>query len=137
MQFSKRTGKPIEIPGEQLIEFPLAISDNAGQPLKGQKSYASRSLETRYRKANPQVFVNTLPWIPQCCVLEGMFLVNTTPLGCHKTLADYARFLITRYLVTQFKKGSHEVHLIFDNPGCLKNTQVFRACQARYNSKGN
>lgn len=43
MQFSKRTGKPIEIPGEQLIEFPLAISDNAGQPLKGQKSYASRS----------------------------------------------------------------------------------------------
>jgi len=30
MLFSKRTGRPIEKPGEQLIELPLAISDNDG-----------------------------------------------------------------------------------------------------------
>lgn len=122
IQFSKKTGKPIETTGEQLVEYPLAIADNIGQPLKGQKSYTTRSLETRYKAANPQVFVNSLPWVPQCSVLEGMFLINTVPLGTHKTLADYARFLMSRYIMTQFNKGSHEVHVIFDNPGRLPNT---------------
>ena len=122
IQFSKRTGKPIETTGEQLVEYPLAIADNTGHPLKGQKSYTTRSLETRYKAAHPQVFVNSLPWMPQCSVLEGMFLINTVPLGTHKTLADYARFLMTRYIMTQFNKGSHEVHVIFDNPGRLPNT---------------
>ena len=34
MQFSRRIGTLIDKPGEQLIELPLAISDN-----EGQKSY--------------------------------------------------------------------------------------------------
>ena len=59
IQFSKRTGKPIETTGEQLVEYPLAIADNTGHPLKGQKSYTTRSLETRYKAAHPQVFVNS------------------------------------------------------------------------------
>ena len=101
MQFSKRTGIPTDKPGEQLIEFPLAISDNTGNPLKGQKSYTTRSLESRYKEANPQVFVSTLP------------------------LADYARFLMTRYILTQFNKGSNVVHVIFDNPGRLQNTPKY------------
>ncbi len=125
MQFSRRTGRPIDTPGEQLIEFPLAISENTGNPLKGQKSYTTRSLESRYKEADPRVLVNSLPWRPECSVLEGMFLINTTPLGSHKTLADYARFLITRFVVTQFSKGSDEVHVIFDNPGRLQNTPKY------------
>ncbi len=125
MQFSRRTGRPIDNPGEQLIQFPLAISDNSGNPLKGQKSYTTRSLESRYKDANPQVFVPMLPWRPQCSVLEGMFLINTTPLGSHKTLSDYAKFLMTRHILTQFKKGSEEVHVVFDNPGRLQNTPKY------------
>ena len=65
----------------------------------------------------PQVFLTDLPWRPQCSVLEGMFLINTTPLGSHTTLMDYANFLIKRFIVTQFSNGSSEVHVVFDNPG--------------------
>ncbi len=125
MRFSRRTGGPIDKPGEQLIEFPVAISDNTGNPLKGQKSYATRSLVSRYKEAAPHVLVSTLPWRPECAVFEGMFLINTTPLGSHKTLADYARFLMTRYVLTQFNKGSDEVHVIFNNLGRLQNTPKY------------
>ena len=52
-------------------------------------------------------------------------LINTTPLGSHKLLGEYARFLILRYILTQFNRGSHEVHVIFDNPGCLQNSPKF------------
>ena len=51
-----------------------------------------------------------------------MFLINTNPLGCHKSLADYTRFLLTRFILTQFSRGSEEVHVIFDNPARTKIT---------------
>lgn len=53
--------------------------------------------------------------------MEGMFLINTNPLYMHKTLEDYAKFLQTRFILTQFRKGASEVHVIFDNPGRLDN----------------
>ena len=81
MQFSCRIGAPIERPGEQLLELPLAISDNDGNPLKGQKSYTSRSLEARYKSATPAAFTTDLPWTPECSLIEGMFIINTTPLA--------------------------------------------------------
>ena len=125
IQFSRKIGRAIETPGEQLIELPLAISDNAGNLLKGQKSYTSKCLESRYKSANPQVFLTNLPWTPHCTLLEGMFLINTNPLGSHKTLGDYAKFIMTRFLLMQFKRGSREVHVLFDNPGRLKNTPKY------------
>ena len=73
---------------------------------------------------NP-VFLPSLPWRPECCMLEGMFIINTTPLGSHKLMSDYAKFLITRFVMTQFKRGCHEVHIIFDNPGRLTNTPKY------------
>ena len=124
-QFSRRIGEPIDKPGEQLIELPLAISDNTGSPLKGQKSYTSKSLESRYKSASPQVFITSLPWRPECTLLEGMFLINTNPLGSHKTLGDYAKFIMTRFILVQFKRGSREVHVVFDHPGRLKNTPKY------------
>ena len=45
LQFSRRTGKPVNRPGEQLIDLPLAIADNDGNPLKGNKSYTTQFLE--------------------------------------------------------------------------------------------
>ena len=111
LQFSRRTGEPVNRPGEQLIELPLAIADNDGKPLKGQKSYTMRFLETRYKKAN--VFSAHLTLMPECTILEGMFLINTTPLGSHKTMSEYAMFLIRRFIETQFTRGSLEVHVSF------------------------
>ena len=58
-------------------------------------------------------------------MLEGMFLINTTPLGSQKTMSDYAKFLMTRFLLSQFKRGSFEVHFIFDNPRRLKSTPKY------------
>ena len=54
-----------------------------------------------------------------------MFIINTTPLGSHKTFDDYAMFLLRRHVISQFYKGSVEVHLIFDNPGRLPNTRKY------------
>ena len=44
IKWSKKTGRAIEWPGEQLIELPLALSDNQGNPRKGQKSYMAKVL---------------------------------------------------------------------------------------------
>ena len=122
IQHSVRTRRPIERPNEQLTEYPLAISKD-GKPLKGSKSYTTNSLEARYKAT--QVFLEQLSWQPNCCIMEGMFLINTTPLGSHKTLADYAKFLTRRFIITQFNQGCNEVHVLFDNPGRLKNTPKF------------
>lgn len=42
MQHSKKTGTPIDRPGEQLLEYPLALCDSEGNLIKGQKSYSTR-----------------------------------------------------------------------------------------------
>ena len=83
LQFSRRTGMPINCPGEQLIELPLAIADNMGNPIKGQKSYTTKFLEARYKSTS--AFSTRLSFTPECVLLEGMFLINTTPLGSHNT----------------------------------------------------
>ena len=127
MQYSKKTGTPIERPGEQLLEYPLSLCDNEGNPRKGQKSYSTHTLETRYKEASLPVFTNSLPteWRPECTIMEGMFLINTLPLGVHKTFADYAKFLMQRHIQPQFSSGSNEVHVIFDTPGIMLNTPTF------------
>ena len=109
MQFSQWTGTPIDLPREQLIDIPLALCDNAGNAIKGHKSYSTHFLECRYKETANPVFLPSLPWEPDCCVIEGMFIINTTPLGSHKVMSDYARFLFTRFVVIQFKRGCNEV----------------------------
>ncbi len=124
MRWSKLTEMPIENAGEQLLEIPLALADHQGNPNKGQKSYMTKALETRYKSCNLPIISTQLPsgWKPSCTIIEGMFLINTTPLGTHKTFKDYAYFLMLRYILTQFRKGCQEVHVLFDNPGQLENT---------------
>lgn len=119
IKWSKQTGRPIDKIAEQFVPIPLALADSNGIPLKGQKSNTTKALKARYKDATPNIFLNELPrgWIPQCVMLEGMFMLNTTPLASHRTFADYANFLIQRYITPHFTRGSIEVHLLFDNPG--------------------
>ena len=82
-------------------------------------------------------------WTPNSVILEGMFLIHTKPCHktmadygkflmnrfitphfkkgctepCHKTMADYGKFLMNRFITPHFKKGCTEVHLLFDDPG--------------------
>ena len=55
-------------------------------------------------------------WVPDSVVLEGIFLINTSPLITHCTMKDYAKFLVRRFAVPHFAKGSKEVHIVFDSP---------------------
>ena len=64
MTFSKRTGQPILDLEEELIELPLAICNNDGIPITGQKSYATKHLEIRYQSASPAVFGQTFHGFP-------------------------------------------------------------------------
>ena len=103
--------------GQQYLELPRAISDPSGNPHKGQKSYTTKRLEKRYK----DLICNQLPggWVPDAVVVEGMFMINTSPLSTHSTAKDYTQFLLRRFVVSHFSKGCKEVHIVFDNPGRL------------------
>ena len=61
---------------------------------------------------------NTPPgWTPQCTIIEGMFIINTSPLGAHRTYGEYAHFLFRRFVMTHMNRGSH---ILFDNPERLE-----------------
>lgn len=53
MCYSHTTGTSINNTDEQPIEYPLAKSDDTGLAIKGQKSYMTCSLESRYSSNNP------------------------------------------------------------------------------------
>ena len=108
LKWSKQTGKPVEKIAEQYVPIPLALADSNGMPIKGQKSNATKALKSHYKDAK-----------------EGMIMVNTTPLGNHRTFADYANFLGERFLIPHFSAGSKEVHLIFYNPKGLAQTPKY------------
>ena len=124
IKWSLRTGAPIQKAGEQLIALPLAISDHDGNPIKGQKSNMTKALANRYKNCPEPIVLHDYPpqRQPQCCLLEGMFMINTSPIGTQTTYGDYANFLMQRHIKSLFLKGCTEVHLLFDNPGQLKNT---------------
>ena len=127
LKWCKQTKKLVETLAEQYIPLPLLLLAVTKVHLKGQKSYSTKAIETRYKESSPPVILNCLPqgWKPECSIIDGMFIINTTPLGTHRTLADYAQFLIRRFILPQFSKGSKEVHIIFDNPGRLQQTPKY------------
>ena len=76
--------------GEQYIELP---SDPNGVPHKGQKSYTTKWLVKRYK----DLAFDHLPlgWNPEAVILEGMFLINITPLDTHSTLKEYLKSCVS------------------------------------------
>ena len=82
IQFAKKTGKPVESPNEQLVLYPLSLCDNEGNPNNGQKHYFTKVIENRYKSLSSPIIKPHFPsnWIPQCSIVEGMFLINTSPL---------------------------------------------------------
>ena len=110
-----------------IIEFPRAICDLDGTPVKGQKSLVTNYYVARY-KAPPNLIMHAFPahYTPDSVILEGMFLIHVKPLNIHKVMGDYASFFTRRFITPHFKKGAVEVHLLFDNPGCQsENPKVF------------
>ena len=115
--FSKLTQKPVT-DLDQFSTLPRAISDANGIPEKGQKSAASQIFKSLYKEA----FVSVLPDSKNentctAVIIEGMFIINTSPLSTHKTFDDYAGFLFQRWVTrSQFQFKASEIHIIFDHP---------------------
>ena len=115
LKWSKQTGRPIDKIHEQYVPLPLALAESNGMPIKRQKNSTTKALKARYKDASPPVFLNALPktWVPECVMVEAMFMLNTLPLRSHNTFADYANFLRKRLSTPHFTNGAREVHLFF------------------------
>ena len=114
---SKLTQKPVT-DLDQFSILPRAISDANGIPENGQKYAALQIFESLYKEA----FVSFLPDSKNentciAVIIEGMFIINTSPLSTHKTFDDYAEFLFQRWVTrSQFQFKASEIHIIFDHP---------------------
>ena len=93
-----------------------AISDEEGNPHKGQKSGWTSKLASRYHMVNPPVFASCLPFTPESIIVDAMFIINTKPLRQTRMVEEYAHFLFNRFVLSHFKAGTLEVHLVFDKP---------------------
>ena len=115
LKWSKKTQKPVDVIAEQYIPLSLATADNDGMSHKRKQSFTTKALKSRYRDS--PVVTSQLPpgWTPDCCIIEGMFMLNTSPIN-GTTFSDYAKFLMNRYIKPEFNRGAQEIHLIFDNP---------------------
>ena len=104
------------VPHEQYLELPRAIADTNEIPQKGQKS---TSTSFYFKKYGETVIATKFPpgWLPHSVILEGMFLINTTPLGVHKCMLEYTHFILVRHAGRYLSAGVQEVHIVFDDPG--------------------
>ena len=86
------------------------------QPTKGQKGF--KSFITQHLAACYATIINKsqLPdqWTPELVVIDGMFLIHVKPFGRNTTFADYVKFLLGRFVQPHLKKGTKEVHILFN-----------------------
>ena len=128
--YANNKGTSPDVIAEQYIEL---ICDTESAPIKGQKSTITKFYQTRYK--NSEFITHSLEstWTPETVIMEGMFIINTKPLNCHRTMEEYGHFLTRRFIVPYFSKGSKEFHMLFDNPGQVRdNPKLFE--QARRDS---
>ncbi|CAG2223496.1 unnamed protein product [Mytilus edulis] len=64
---------------------------------------------------------NTVPKAPvsskTTVIIDGMFIINTSPLASHQTFGDYGDFLFNRWIIKYYNQyTANEVHLLFDDP---------------------
>lgn len=62
-------------------------------------------------------FLPAPPWVPELAIIDAMFMVNVNPLRQHRTVEQYAYFLLRQFAGPHFHTGTIEVHLVFDHPG--------------------
>ena len=106
----KKSGQPVTSLG-QFIELPRAIANADGTLYKGTKANTTRILKARYSEA----FLDTLPqhFSPDVVILEGMFMINSSPLGQHRTFKDYALFLVNKWIKLYLASSSvKQIHVV-------------------------
>lgn len=113
LAWCSKTGQSFNSSSEQYTVLPRAMCDASGNPHKGAKSNWTDKIHKRYN-----VTVGMLPqdWKPDAVILDGMFLVNLTPLRQTETIHDYTYLIFRRFIRPYFNQGAIEVHVIFDVP---------------------
>ena len=56
-------------------------------------------------------------WYPDVVIIEGMFMISTTPLRIHTKMVEYTKHLLVRYSGCYLNMGISEIHIIFDDTG--------------------
>ena len=104
--------------------LPRALIGEDMLPYKSNKSTVTEYLRKRYSQ---------LPIIieyPPCsltratttCILEGMFMIQTSPMPGMTYMREYAQLLLQQYIRPHLQAGVQEVHVVFDTPGLMCET---------------
>ena len=112
---------------DQYLELPRAIADANGMPHKSEKRNARQFLHERYEIMSPHFPTN---WFPDVVILEGMFMIQSTPFpGC--TMKQYSAFLLDQYVQYYIQKNVAEIHIVFDHANRHQHhpKQIERACR--------
>ena len=96
-----------------ISSHPKALMDKNGSA----KSSTTTYLCKQYKSTN--LILNHLPWFPSSIILEGMFIIQTSPLYTMQTMEDYSKMLLNIYVGLHFHVGALVVHIVFDNPSGL------------------
>ena len=87
---------------------PRALIGKDGLPYKGTNSCTTAYFERRY--SNPPAIIHSIPvgWIPHSVILEGMFLIQVSPLPSMHCMEEYVKLLLSRYVRPHFYAGTIE-----------------------------
>ena len=124
MKWSNTTGKPTDTPA--VVGATTSIVWLHGSTKQWSEKLCK---QTCYKATIPPVFYNQFPpgWMSQCCLLEGMFLIDTNPLGTHLTYGDYPTFSCCDTLFHIFVKDAMKSTLYLT---VLENSKI---CQSTLN----
>ena len=105
-----------------ISSLPRALIGKDGLPYKASKSTTTEFLRKRY--STLPIIIQSLPhqWIPNTVILEGMFLIQTSPIPTMNCMQEYTHLLLNQCVRPHFRAGVQEVHVIFDSPGSMRET---------------
>ena len=99
--------------------LPRALIGENQLPYKGNKSSATQYIIKRYSTFPVMIEYPPPQWVPHAAILEGMFMIQTSPLPSMSCMREYAELLLTQYARLHFQAGALEVHVVFDSPGSM------------------
>lgn len=104
--------------------LPRALIGEDMLPYKSNKSTVTHYLRKRYSQL-PIVIEyppSNMTQTTATCILEGMFMIQTSPLPGMTCMREYAQLLLQQYIRPHLQAGMQEVHVVFDTPGLMKET---------------
>ena len=86
-------------------------------PYKSNKSSATEYLRKRYSQLPLVIEYPPHHWTPHTAILEGMFMIQTSPVPTTSCMREYAQLLLAQYIRPHFRAGVQEVHVVLTAPG--------------------